>query len=309
MDHNLYKELYIKRRRLKFQNRTPEGKLPNICSDTALEDMAKYAPKKKEELLNISGLGQVFVDKYGDDFMQVLNVYHKSKQSFENLDSDVRQTLQFLEQRLVNISRKNRLLYLGKLSNSHSFDLFDDQTFNDNLMSMIYGKKKDLVLCSLSAKNPKLTTDQIKYKKLSTLHREVVKDFREHGDYGLYIGYPFVIGKSTTEDFLVKAPLCLFPAIIERTPKEIKLSIDKNKDILFKVGDGSCFEERIFFGESFKIRSPLKFLHTGGDHPEVGDDLLEKRPPAGGFRGQYKHLCGRFPRRCHQRSPPGSRNP
>ena len=233
MDHNLYKELYIKRRRLKFQNRTPEGKLPNICSDTALEDMAKYVPKKKEELLNISGLGQVFVDKYGDDFMQVLNVYHKSKQSFENLDSDVRQTLQFLEQRLVNISRKNRLLYLGKLSNSHSFDLFDDQTFNDNLMSMIYGKKKDLVLCSLSAKNPKLTTDQIKYKKLSTLHREVVKDFREHGDYGLYIGYPFVIGKSTTEDFLVKAPLCLFPAIIERTPKEIKLSIDKNKDILF----------------------------------------------------------------------------
>ena len=233
MDHNLYKELYIKRRRLKLQNRTPDGKLPSICSDTALEDMAKYAPKKKEDLLNISGLGQVFVDKYGDEFMQVLNAYHKSKQNFENLDSEVRQTLQFLEQRLVNISRKNRLLYLGKLSNKHSFDLFDDKEFNENLLNLIYGKKKDLVLCSLSAKNPKLDTDRNKYNKLSPLHREVVKDFREHGDYGLYIGYPFVIGKSTTEDFLVRAPLCLFPAVIQRTPKEIKLSIDKTKDVLF----------------------------------------------------------------------------
>ena len=49
----------------------------------------------------------------------------------------------------------------------------------------------------------------------------------------LYVGYPYVMGKTKGEDFNVRAPLVLFPVSFNRNDDEIIIRLDKTKDILF----------------------------------------------------------------------------
>lgn len=44
-----------------------------IFSDSTLSDMCKKRPKNKEEFLNVSGVGYMKLEKYGDRFLKVIN--------------------------------------------------------------------------------------------------------------------------------------------------------------------------------------------------------------------------------------------
>mgnify|MGYP001404287644 CR=1 FL=1 len=46
-----------------------------IFSDRTLTEMSAYYPQSSESLLNISGVGQVKLKKYGDVFLEVIKVY------------------------------------------------------------------------------------------------------------------------------------------------------------------------------------------------------------------------------------------
>ena len=65
---------------------------------------------------------------------------------------------------------------------------------------------------------------------LTTLKREIEEFSKETGRYELYIGYPFVTG-AISRDIIVKAPLLLFPCIIDvvdDTTVDIELKQDEN---------------------------------------------------------------------------------
>ena len=104
----------------------------------------------------------------------------------------------------------------------------NNPSFNQNLIKLIQNKISSLELCNTSS-----IDGMEKYRKISILNREVLSLYREKGDYDLYIGYPFVEGYFEEDDFKVRAPLVLFPVNLERTSKNITISINYSKDILY----------------------------------------------------------------------------
>lgn len=206
------------------------GRTPTICSNDALYELAKQAPRRKEDLCNINGLGETFVNKYGDYFMNVLNKYHNSKNPTKELKGEIKATLKNLQNRLVNISKRNRLLYMGKVYNKYAFDLYSKEGFNNDVINFLIGKKQTLNLCNISND---FEENHRRYKKLLQLLREITKDFRESGQYDLYVGYPYVVGRTKGENFNVRAPLVLFPVSFDRTDNDIIIKLDNSKDILF----------------------------------------------------------------------------
>ncbi|MBR4270889.1 MAG: DUF559 domain-containing protein [Clostridia bacterium] len=195
-----------------------------------MSELAKQAPRHKEDLSKINGLGGTFVEKYGDYFMIVLNQYHSSNISTKELNKETKATLKNLENRLVNISKRNRLLYMGRIYGKYAFDLCENEEFNKDVINLLVGRKQSLKLCKISQNNSEA---EKRYKRILQLLREISKDFRENGQYDLYIGYPYVLGKTKGENFNVRAPLVLFPISYERTDDEITIKLDRSKDVLF----------------------------------------------------------------------------
>ena len=62
--------IYILRSRIKNDSRYfVNGNRPAVCSDETLQLIAKYAPTTIEELKNIKGIGETFIEKYGTLFV------------------------------------------------------------------------------------------------------------------------------------------------------------------------------------------------------------------------------------------------
>ncbi len=249
----LYKKLVSLRNKLKIEF-SANGRAPVICSDSALQSLAAHPPRLKTDLSSIEGLGQTFEDKYGDYFMAVINEYYASEVSTTKVTRELRNTLKSLENRLVNISRKNRLLYIGKPASKTAVDLYDKSPeYNQQVVDLILGKKASITLCEMNLKD-NWEADEKKFKKCITLIREVSKELRETGQYDLYIGYPYVMGNTYGEDFPVRAPLVLFPVSFEKKPDSIVIRRDKTKDVLYN---------------SNLILTQYKFLKKADDLPET----------------------------------------
>ena len=66
-------ELFARLRALRFQIAKKEKVPPYIIfSDKTLIDMSAKAPKNKEEMLNVSGVGEVKFQRYGQAFLEVI---------------------------------------------------------------------------------------------------------------------------------------------------------------------------------------------------------------------------------------------
>ena len=231
MNTKLYMELLKTRNNIRAKYASG-GRTPNVCSDDAVYEIARLVPKTKEDFLNIKGLGPSFVEKYGNSFLKVINKYNENVAT-SVLSKDIKSTLKNLESRLVNISKSNRLLHLGRLYPKYAFDLYfpGNDDFNSALSSLFKGRS--LTVASLSVQNEFKKEHAARYKRLTTLLREVNKDFRESGEYDLFLGYPFVCGKTKTENFSICAPVMLFPIAIDKNAERFVIKIDKSKDILY----------------------------------------------------------------------------
>lgn len=228
MNEELYKKLYDMRETLR---KIPDdGRFPNVCSDAALKELSRLAPKTKEELILVGGLGKAFVDKFGDAFMEVLNKYHESRRiPLSVLSGDVKTVLGNLENRLININKRNRLLYMPKLP-ANVFDLCGEKLENVRLLDFILrpvGNAR-IKVCDLNGGEE---AEKL-FKRYQKLQREVNRDERESGEKSLYIGYPFVSGRTGGEAFDVRAPLALFPVELILTADSVLLKVDDSKDVL-----------------------------------------------------------------------------
>ncbi len=229
VDYKLYNELVRLRETLKEQGRRTTGRAPLVCHDDALYAIAKMCPKKMSDLESIPGIGRAFIDNYGKNFVEVINMHYiSSNEKTVNISNNASQILKELEKKLVSINRRNRLLYMPKLVNKYSYDLVsDDKT---KLLSVLFTPGKTITICDLADNDPLMGK---KYKCIVTLLREVNKDLRDRGQNDLYVGYPFVMGRVPGENFDIRCPLALFPVSVDRTPTTITLRLDDSRDVIY----------------------------------------------------------------------------
>ncbi len=156
----------------------------------------------------------------------------------------------YYKERLIEISGKNRSLYLKNFTNKNGFDLgrilekepvlsadFIDALWNGKAVPFtIIGKNTKDIIAKLNISNKEDISGEIQdekelikrerqkkealkravqqeVKNLRTLKREIEEIEKETGRYELYCCYPFVYG--AIRDYIFKAPLLMFPAVID----------------------------------------------------------------------------------------------
>jgi very-short-patch-repair endonuclease/Ni2+-binding GTPase involved in maturation of urease and hydrogenase len=225
----LYFELLDYCKKLKEKEAKRTGKTPRICTADSLKEMSELKPRGLSDLKAISGIGNTFIENYGEGFLEIIKKYVSADvpESVEMSGKAV-ETLKELEKKLVNLNRRNRLLYMPKLVSKYGYDLY---TGSDcNALDLIFGKKRQIVLSDLANTD---SQELGKNKRLTTLARETNKDIRDRGQNDLYIGYPFAKGRLPGEEFDIRCPLVLFPATIDKTPTKISIELDDSRDILY----------------------------------------------------------------------------
>ncbi len=233
MNEELFEKLY--KLREKIRKKGEDGRTPKVCSDDALYELARLQPESKDELILVSGLGKTFVAKYGDAFMAVIDSMRKEAPK-RILSPEVRTTLENLNNRLVNVNKRNRLLYLPRAQKGYAFDMALDNSTdiglnaNKRMEDFVrrFAPNRSLVICDANVSQSELE----RIKRLKPLLREADRSLREKGDNALYVGYPFVLGR-IDGDFPVRAPLVLFPVTVVESDAKISIKMDVNRDVLY----------------------------------------------------------------------------
>ncbi len=201
-----------------------DSRKPIVCDDEVIELLAYYKPTSTHELSNISGIGETFIEKYGSSFVDLIKEETSKRESSKLTDEEL-EIIKKLENRLVNINKRNTMLYAGKLNTRKNFDLYNIGTDNTLFKNLIMDQQnKKISLCK---------TESMYYKQLLKLQREVSRIQMETGSNELYIGYPFVQGLMGIDKFTIKAPLVLFPCILTNEQGGFNLSFDTSRDILY----------------------------------------------------------------------------
>ena len=228
-EYQLYNKLSVLRNNLQEQFYDyNNSRRPTICTEDALQLLVKYKPTTLDDIANISGIGDTFIDNYGQYFLQEIKSF-VSVDDVEITDNE-KTILSKLENRLVNINRRNRLLYSGKINKDYGVDLFKLLNNIDELEKFILSRDtKTFKIIDIK------DFDDDKLKAILRLIRQVSKIETESGSNELYIAYPFVQGKMEQENFHVKAPLLLFPVELDRTSDNVVLKNDFSRDILYNT--------------------------------------------------------------------------
>ena len=226
MNDKVLRELSELRDRLRRETPTESGRTATICTDKALQSIATNMPRTLDEMRNLDNVSKEFVDKYGEQFLRIVkkNIVSNdiSQKGFQMTDNQS-SVLKELEKNLVDINRRNKLLYLAKSQSKYAQDLFSKDF---DIRDLIFGKKREITICDRD-------DDPKGYTAFSSILREATRDVREKGRNDLYIGYPFVKGKLQGEGFEVRAPLALIPVRADRNPDHISLRIDDDRTTLF----------------------------------------------------------------------------
>lgn len=251
LEDELYNELYELREMLREERKLSNGRIPQICSDEALGEMAQRVPTKVEDFSAIVGVGQRFVELYGEDFLEVTRKYAITAANGSNIDAEAAQTLRELEKKLININKANRLLFQPKISRKNAFDIM--MLPDADIMGLVFGNKRSLKLVD-TAKGQEAVKA---YKHLNEIIREVNREQRDKGQYDLYVAYPFVEGKMPDGDLDVRAPLALFPVVLEKDTRVITLKMDDSRDAIYN--------NTLILG----------FIKAGGQNRPLPDNILE----------------------------------
>ena len=226
--HILRDELRKLRQSLKEQEKLQTGRSPVICSDESIEEMIRLRPRKASDFYSIPGVGPAFIERYARSFLAVLN----NTGSNRSVNDSTVETLRELSKKLINMTKNNRMLYMPKLSSKYGVDLFDPAERYDP-MEILFGDGSPVTVADISAQDlPRMDVARDRYKNLTNLLRESARDLRDKGQNDLYVGYPFVQGNLVNGEFGIRAPLCLFPVIMERNATGITIAADPTRDIV-----------------------------------------------------------------------------
>ena len=112
----LYQELFCLRQTLKLRHKAANGRGAVVCSDEALENLAKYRPLELNDLGAVPGIGSAFVENYGEQFIQVIRKHCQEELPVTvPITDETAVILKELEKKLVQINQGQKLLYFPKL--------------------------------------------------------------------------------------------------------------------------------------------------------------------------------------------------
>lgn len=231
----------LKRKNMHYSSYYKKRVQAHICSDEAIHSMVNLKPYNRDEIGKINGIGDQFLEKYADQFLQIIQNHIQNDLELKKIDNQQLIILKKLTNKLVNISPRNRLLYSSKLYKKNGFDLFQSNIKQADLYNLLISSKHNsLKLYELSI-NDYISekTSQSDTKKdsiarsLLTLRREWNRNVTERGINNLFIGFPYIYGKFSEEDFFVYAPLALFPVNLINNGTSFMLAFDKDRDPLF----------------------------------------------------------------------------
>lgn len=204
------------------------GKIPVICSDQALKEIASKKPLKQSDFKAISGLDELFIKRYSNRFLRAIYKHQNASVKEVEVSSEAYKVLDHYKDRLTNISKRNHNLYMGKIIKKKNFDM-QVLNLNDEIRNFITNKRTSILNLDLSQT---IYPDLIE-RDIVNLYRNVNKVEKETGSYDLYIAYPYVEGILSSEDFAIKAPLLFIPVKFKRDKRQISIKKDKEKDIMF----------------------------------------------------------------------------
>ncbi len=232
--NNLTEELYDLRRKLKERDKLITGKTPVVCTDESIREMTRLLPQKASDFYSIPGVGQAFVEHYADDFLAVISAYSGKGGNITMKEEKTEATLRELSKKLINLNRNNRMLFLPKLSSKYAVDLFD-ATGAYNPLDILFQATSPVTVADVSSLDNRDRNNPAKerYRNLNGLIRESMRDMRDRGQNDLYIGYPFVQGCLVNGEFGVRAPLCLFPVVLDRSSANITIAPDDTRDVIY----------------------------------------------------------------------------
>ena len=127
MNEKVLEELIEFRDRLRKETPTESGRTATICTDKALQSIASNMARSLDEMRNLDNVSKEFVEKYGKQFLQVVKrniVSNDDSQKGYQMTDNQASVLKELEKNLVDINRRNKLLYLAKSQATYSQDLF-----------------------------------------------------------------------------------------------------------------------------------------------------------------------------------------
>lgn len=212
IDKLLEEELLRKRARLRNESKAKDK--PLVISDSDILKLVSNKPRTKEEFNKL-----VDVDyRYTSEFLDTINSMLKVAPDLRALTPEIKNTLKELEKKLVEINKRNRMLYMPKLP-AASYDL--NSSLNDPFDLLFRNKS-----FKITNKNPEI------FKLFNAVYRDTSKAYRDKGIKDLYVGYPFIKGK-IADDFYIHAPLALFPITIEKGIDFIRLKLDTSREVTY----------------------------------------------------------------------------
>lgn len=220
--NELYEKFTAHRQKLrdKENKNTPSG----IIADAPLKALARSKPTTLDDMQKITGIGKAFCAKYGQGFLDIILADLKPTK-LTMMRKEARETLKSLQSRLTNLNKRNRMLYLPKITSGRVNDLFSGGCAGADVVEVLLSGKGSVKLCD------SLSGDYTAYNRLIRASRSTA---RETGTNMLYVGYPFAVGRcGTTSAFNVAAPLVLFPVALENKNGNIVLEFDRTRDVTY----------------------------------------------------------------------------
>ena len=240
------------------------------------------------------------MEKYSNEFFAIIYKYNKSDIKFAKVDDEIKRKLNILESRLVNVNRRNKLLYTGKLYNKNGIDLYSNNNEkNDRLLKFILNKKASGFRL-FDAYNSNLPDEEKErqLKKYKALIRELNKEEKETGQNNAYIAYPYVIGKMQGDDFHVKAPLLLIPVKLYLDGMSIYINKEQEKDILWN--SHFVLSHYKFLNKPFELKDniydydEIKIEELIGLYDEHGINIVDRGKPFSKFIDLNKDSFPKF---------------
>src|SRR5690554_3666661 len=140
--------------------------------------------------------------------------------------------------RLVDLSARNRSVFLPKLIASQMIDLKDFHFLNNHpsffYITELLGRKKNIPLIQLADSRDKNVNELS--QKLRRLHQHIQLVEQETGEKNVFVGWPFVEGKLVNEQ-LIRCPLIFFPVALVK---------DENSWYMSKKAGGQPFLNKAF---------------------------------------------------------------
>lgn len=200
-----------------------------IVSQDVWERIEAIQPKTEVEFSNIFGLGPKTLENIMEEVKSIESIYLSSKHS--DLSPELKQRLEILRDRLINISQRNNIIWNTKETSNKLLDLSKlNKSTIESIYKLINNPKKmvELEIDNMDSEEQK--------KFFVSLYRENERQKMEKGRSILYITPAIFLGKTRVEskDVKLRAPLFMFPVelLFNKNNDKWFITIDSSRDVI-----------------------------------------------------------------------------